>query len=327
MEAVKNMTTNNFAIDAGKDVLRKEAESLLFLADNLGESFSDAVELMFNLSKAKGRVIVTGMGKSGHIGAKIAATLASTGTPSFSVHPGEASHGDLGMITKDDVVLAFSHSGETKELGDILGHCARFNIPLIAITAKQTSTLGQAANICLENGVTKEACPMNIAPTSSTTATLALGDALAVAIMRLRGFKPEDFANFHPGGKLGSKLSSVSSLMVTDIPLVEEVSTMDIALLKISEKRLGVVGVVNTEGVLTGVITDGDLRRHMGQDIMQKTAKYVMSNKPKTITESTLATAAVHMMQENKITALFVLTNNKPVGVLHIHNCLQAGVI
>tara|TARA_R110000868_G_scaffold218576_2_gene469091 strand:+ start:20182 stop:21165 length:984 start_codon:yes stop_codon:yes gene_type:complete len=327
MNTVAKLNVNDAAMAAGRDVLKKEAESLLFLAENLDGNFVEAVDLMFNLSAKKGRVIVTGMGKSGHIGAKIAATLASTGTPSFAVHPGEASHGDLGMITEDDAVLAFSHSGETKELGDILGHCARFNIPLIAITRARTSTLGKAANICLENGVTTEACPMNIAPTSSTTATLALGDALAVAIMRRRGFKPEDFANFHPGGKLGSKLSTVSTLMVRDIPLVSEVSTMDKVLLMISEKRLGIVGVTNDMGVLTGIITDGDLRRHMGADILNKTAKDVMSSSPKTITEDIMATAAVHIMQENKITALFVLENKKPVGVLHIHNCLQAGVI
>lgn len=325
--AVHNTSEENATIIAGKDVLIKEAESLIFLANNLGSNFSKAVDLMYNLTETKGRVIVTGMGKSGHIGTKIAATLASTGTPSFAVHPGEASHGDLGMITEDDAVLAFSHSGETKELGDILGHCARFNIPIIAITREKTSTLGKAANICLENGVTKEACPMNIAPTSSTTATLALGDALAVAIMGRRGFKPSDFASFHPGGKLGSKLSSVSSLMVKEIPLVSEDSLMDKALLEISEKRLGIVGVISETGVLTGIITDGDLRRHMTENIMQKTAKEVMSSSPKTITKDTLATAAVHTMQENKITALFVLQNNKPVGVLHIHNCLQAGVI
>lgn len=316
-----------FDIQNGQDVLLKEAASLRFLAENLNGDFSDAVECIYNVTENKGRVIVTGMGKSGHIGAKIAATLASTGTPAFAVHPGEASHGDLGMITKDDAVLAFSHSGETKELGDILAHCARFNVPLVAITGKNQSTLGKAANICLVNGVTKEACPINLAPTSSTTATLALGDALAVALMHRRGFKPEDFANFHPGGKLGSKLLPVADLMTQNLPLVEEKTPMSEAVLQISEKRLGVVGVVNGQGNLVGIITDGDLRRHMAEGILSKNAADVMTASPKVISSNILASKAVHMMQENKITSLFVVDAEKPVGVLHIHDCLQAGVI
>ena len=325
-----NVTANtpaDFDIQNGKDVLLKEAACLENLAQNLGETFTNAVSLLLKTTQNKGRVIVTGMGKSGHIGAKIAATLASTGTPSFAVHPGQASHGDLGMITPDDAVLAFSHSGETKELGDILAHCARFNVPLIAITGKSASTLGQAADICLVNGVTQEACPINLAPTSSTTATLALGDALAVALMHRQGFKPEDFANFHPGGKLGSKLLHVAELMNKDLPQVQENSPMSDAVLEISQKRLGVVGVVNTEGQLTGVITDGDLRRHMSDDILSRTAGDVMTKSPKVIAPTILASKAVHLMQENKITALFVVDEGQPVGVLHIHDCLQAGVI
>lgn len=327
MEAVAMNNQPNADISAGQAVLREEAQGLLNLADNLDGLFADAVELLYKVSENKGRVIVTGMGKSGHVGAKIAATLASTGTPSFAVHPGEASHGDLGMITEDDAVLAFSHSGETKELGDVLAHCTRFKVPLISITGKPQSTLGKASNICLVNGITKEACPINMAPTSSTTATLALGDALAVALMHRRGFKPEDFRNFHPGGKLGSKLLSVSALMATDLPLVLADTSMDEAVLEMTEKRLGLVGVTSAEGALTGVITDGDLRRHMGADILTKTAGDIMSATPKTIPGDMLASAAVALMQDNKITALFVIENEKPVGVLHIHNCLQAGVI
>jgi arabinose-5-phosphate isomerase len=208
-----------------------------------------------------------------------------------------------------------------------LAHCARFNVPLIAITGKNTSTLGKAADICLVNGVSKEACPINLAPTSSTTATLALGDALAIALMHRRGFEPADFANFHPGGKLGSKLMLVSELMEKDMPLVNEETQMSEVVLQISEKRLGVVGVVGSEGQLLGVITDGDLRRQMSDDILSQNAKDVMTVAPKTIFHDVLASKAVHMMQENKITALFVLEGQKPVGVLHIHNCLQAGVI
>lgn len=327
MSTAVQANQSGFDIQNGKDVLLKEAACITFLAENLNGEFSEAVEVLYKVSSNKGRVIVTGMGKSGHIGAKIAATLASTGTPSFAVHPGEASHGDLGMITPDDAVLAFSHSGETKELGDILAHCARFNVPLIAITGKNGSTLGKAADICLVNGVTKEACPINLAPTSSTTATLALGDALAVALMHRYGFKPEDFANFHPGGKLGSKLLMVSELMEKDIPVVREAAPMSDAILQISEKRLGVTGVINEEGGLTGIITDGDLRRHMTTDVMTKQASDIMTVSPKTITGDVLASKAVHLMQEKKITSLFVIDDGKPVGVLHIHNCLQAGVI
>lgn len=317
----------DFDVQNGRDVLNKEATSILNLAENLSEDFSNAVQLLFDVNEKKGRVIVTGMGKSGHIGAKIAATLASTGTPSFAVHPGEASHGDLGMITSDDAVLAFSHSGETKELGDVLAHCARFNVPLIAITGKNESTLGKAADICLVNGVTEEACPIKLAPTSSTTATLALGDALAVALMHRRGFKPEDFANFHPGGKLGSKLLLVEELMEKDIPLISNKASMMDAVLEISGKRLGVVGIQNEKGELIGIMTDGDLRRHMAYNIMDKSVTEVMTTSPKTIAGDMLASKAVHQMQENKITALFVVEDLKPVGVLHIHNCLQAGVV
>ena len=314
----------------GADVLTQEAAALSNLASSLGDDFARAVEL---IQHAKGRVIVTGMGKSGHIGAKIAATLASTGTPAFFVHPGEASHGDLGMVTREDVVIGISHSGETKELADILAYCARFNVPLIALTGKPASALGSAADVALINGVTKEACPLNLAPTTSTTATLALGDALAVTLMHARGFKPEDFANFHPGGKLGAQLLKVKDIMVKgkDLPLVAEHTPMREALLEITGKSLGLVGVVGEQGQLCGVITDGDLRRHMNDGLLDIAARDIMSTGPLTTRPDMLASAAVALMQDNdkkrNITALFVMDGNKPVGVIHIHHCLRAGVV
>lgn len=319
------MTYND--INVGKEVLEKEAQGLMNLANALDNTFVEAVNLMFN---TKGRVVVTGMGKSGHIGSKIAATLASTGTISYFVHPGEASHGDLGMITEDDVVLAFSHSGETKELGDVLAHCTRFGIPVVAITGKPESTLGKAGTVTLINGITEEACPMNLAPTSSTTATLALGDALAVALMERKGFKSADFRNFHPGGKLGSKLSPVSAFMITgdDLPLVKPSTTMADAILEMTTKSQGAVGVVDENNTLLGVVTDGDLRRHLADNLLEKTAESVMTKRPLTAEKDTLASKAVHMMQEKKITSLFVTNEEGKVeGLIHIHHCLQAGVI
>ena len=314
-------------IAVGQDVLRKEAHGLLNMAENLGETFIQALDLMHN---TKGRVVVTGMGKSGHIGSKIAATLASTGTVSYFVHPGEASHGDLGMITEQDVVLAFSHSGETKELADVLAHCARFGIPIIAITGKENSTLGRAATVCLINGITEEACPVNLAPTSATTATLAMGDALAIALMTRRGFQSEDFANFHPGGKLGSKLSPVSAFMLTGegLPLVATGTKMTDAIVEMTTKSQGTLAVVDSKNTLLGVITDGDLRRHIANNLLEKTVDEVMTSSPMTISANTLASKAVYMMQSKKITSLFVVSSENTVeGLIHIHHCLQAGVI
>ena len=316
-------------LTSGRDVLEQEAAALIALAKSLDGAFEEAVELVL-AGTEKGRVIITGMGKSGHVGAKIAATMASTGTPAYFVHPGEASHGDLGMITTSDVVLAISHSGGTKELGDIIAHCQRFSVPLICIVGKADSTLGRAANVCLSTGVTQEACPLNLAPTTSTTATLALGDALAVALMTMRGFRKEDFAGFHPGGGLGSRLAKVADLMAKgdDLPVVSETTPMQDAILEMTEKRLGLVGVVDAGGMLSGIVTDGDLRRKMSADLLTKTAADIMTRSPSTIDASTLAAAAVHMMQSRKITALFVLDDmRRPQGVLHIHHCLQAGVV
>jgi arabinose-5-phosphate isomerase len=320
---------NHAVITSGRDVLEKEAAALMALSAQLDGSFERAVELIM-AATGKGRVIVTGMGKSGHVGAKIAATMASTGTPAYFVHPSEASHGDLGMVTAEDVVLAISHSGGTKELGDMIAHCKRFSVPLICMVGKADSTLGNAADVCLSTGVTEEACPLNLAPTTSTTATLALGDALAVALMTLRGFRKEDFAGFHPGGGLGSRLAKVSDLMATgdDVPLVQKDTLMQDAILEMTEKRLGLVCVVDGGGVLCGVITDGDLRRKMSADLLSCQAHEVMTKGPSTVAGDALAVTAVQTMQSRKITALFVLDDlHRPQGVLHIHHCLQAGVI
>lgn len=318
-------------LQSARDVLHKEAEALNRMAEQLDENFVKAVEI---LAQSRGRVIISGMGKSGHIGAKIAATLASTGTPAFFVHPGEASHGDLGMITRDDVVIAISHSGETRELSDLLAFCARFKVPLIAMVGRETSTLAQAADVVLLNRVTEEACPLNLAPTTSTTAMLALGDALAVSLMLHKGFRPEDFAQFHPGGKLGSRLLRVRQLMVTgsDVPLVDNRTLMSAVLLEMSSKALGLVGVTDADDKLIGMITDGDLRRHMNSNLLTKTAAEVMTAGPMTIGPDALATAAVALMQDNEkkrnITALFVVdAQHRPEGVIHIHHCLRAGVI
>lgn len=326
MTALRKKDEMVSALLEAKRVLSEEAQSLQKLEQSLGADFENAVEVIFN---TKGRVIVTGMGKSGHVGAKIAATLASTGTPAFFVHPGEASHGDLGMITAEDVVIALSHSGGTKELGDVLAHCNRFSVPLIALTGKKESMLGKAADITLLNGVEKEACPIRLAPMSSTTATLALGDALAAALMSLHGFKPEDFATFHPGGKLGSKLSRVEELMHVgeSVPTVMPETKMDQAILEMSQKRLGLVTVQDASGCLKGIITDGDLRRHMGADILSKSVEEIMTTQPFVVEPSILAAKAVGLMQDKSVTALVVVDGSQVKGIIHIHDCLQAGVV
>ncbi|MEK9660842.1 MAG: KpsF/GutQ family sugar-phosphate isomerase [Alphaproteobacteria bacterium] len=313
-------------IDAASRVLRLESEALRAMADALDGRFSEAVTL---LAGAEGRVIVSGMGKSGHIARKIAATLASTGTPSHYVHPGEASHGDLGMITAADAVLAISNSGETPELSDLLVYCKRFAIPLIAITGKAGSTLCEAANVCLLLPNVAEACPMGLAPTTSTTATLALGDALAVALLERRGFTAEDFQVLHPGGKLGRGLLRVSDLMheAGELPLVNEATVMADALLTMTNKRFGCVGVLDASGRLRGIITDGDLRRKMSDDLLARSVIEVMTASPKTIRPQALAAEALGMMNANNITSLFVVEDERPRGILHVHDCLRAGIV
>ena len=290
------------------------------------DSLTKALDYMQN---SKGRIIITGMGKSGHIGKKIAASLASTGTPSFFVHPAEASHGDLGMITEDDVVIAISNSGESRELIDILNYCKRFGITLIAITKNPNSSLGKAGDIVLTLPDNGEACPLGLAPTSSTTATLVLGDILTIGMLERKGFSKEDFNERHPGGKLGAILKRVSDLMHTgqEMPLLDENANMQAVLLEMTSKRLGCVGFINAKtGDLIGILTDGDLRRCLSAQILSKKAIDLMTKNPKTISPNAMTAEALKIMHDKKITNLFVVENNKPVGVIHIHDLLNNGV-
>jgi len=311
----------------GQDVIRAEAEALETLANQLGDSFEAAAKLML---AATGRVILCGMGKSGHIARKIAATLASTGTPAQFVHPAEASHGDLGMMANGDVVLLLSNSGETPELADVIAHTRRFNIPLIGMASRADSTLLTQSDVALVLPQLGEACGTGVVPTTSTTMTLALGDALAVVLMKHRQFTPANFRDFHPGGKLGALLSKVGDLMHSGdaVPLTKANTSMQDALITISQKGFGVVGVTDDNGTLKGIITDGDLRRHM-DGLLDLTAGDVMTAAPKTISPDALAEEAVGQMNERKITCLFVVDPNGPVepcGILHIHDCLRAGL-
>lgn len=310
-------------LDTAIRVIRTEAEGLELLASGLGPEFQEAVDLILG---ATGRVIVSGMGKSGHIARKIAATLASTGTPAQFVHPAEASHGDLGMVTRADVALVLSNSGETPELADLIAHTRRFQIPLIGIASRPGSTLLRQSDVSLVLPAAPEACGNGIVPTTSTTMTLALGDALAIALMEHRQFTAEHFRTFHPGGKLGALLSKVGDLMHEDMPLVSEDAPMSDALLVISQKGYGVTGVVDGAGRLTGIITDGDLRRHM-QGLLDHSAREVMTANPRVIAPEALAEAALAEMQARKITCLFAVEDGAPRGILHIHDCLRAGLV
>ena len=318
-------STTDF-LATGRRVIAREAEALTLLGDSLGDSFGAAVQMLLS---AEGRVIVSGMGKSGHIARKIAATFASTGTPAHFVHPAEASHGDLGMVMGGDVALLISNSGETTELADIIAHTRRFRIPTIAITARAESSLARQAEVVLLLPPAPEACETGIVPTTSTTMTLALGDALAVALMEHRAFTPEHFRMYHPGGKLGARLMKVRDLMHTEMPLIAATAPMGDALLEISRKGFGVVGVTGAEGTLQGIITDGDLRRHM-EGLLSLTAGDVMTRGPRTVAPDALAETAVALMNERKITCLFVLDPAQPgqaLGIVHIHDCLRAGVV
>ena len=310
---------------AGRRVIAAEASALAALEGAIDESFDRAVSLLL---EATGRVIVSGMGKSGHIARKIAATLASTGTPAHFVHPAEASHGDLGMLTRGDVVLVLSNSGETPELADLVAYTRRFAIPMIGVASRADSTLCRQSDIVLLLPTVPEACETGVVPTVSTTMTLALGDALAIALMEHRAFTPEDFRDRHPGGKLGARLSKVSDLMHVDdeLPLVSPDAPMSDVLLLISQKGFGVAGVRGADGKLAGVITDGDLRRHM-DGLLSRTAAEVMTRAPLTVPASALAERAVGLMNAHKVTCLFVLDENRIAGILHIHDCLRAGVV
>ena len=306
-----------------------ERNALDLIAQNIPEEFAQVAEKILHLT---GRVIVTGMGKPGHIGKKIAASLASTGTPAFFVHPAEASHGDLGMITKNDLVLALSNSGESKELFDIINYCKRFAIPLVAVTSEPESTLGKAANWVLRipnKQEAPEACPFNMAPTTSMISTLAMGDMLTVCLMNMRGFTKELYHDRHPGGKLGNVLVKVKDIMSKGdaLPIVPETMPMSEALVIMTQKALGCLGVINKEGVLTGMITDGDLRRHMAPDLTTKPTKDIMTYNPKTISGDMLGSEALNLMNTKQITNIFIIDETgHPVGLLHIHQLLQAGV-
>ncbi len=309
-------------------VLHTEAAGLLSLAASLGSRFSDAIDRLYS---ASGRVVVSGMGKSGHIGRKIAATLASTGTPALFVHPAEASHGDLGMIVPGDAVLALSNSGETAELADLVAHTRRFALPLVAITARAGSALAKAADVALVLPKAAEACPMGLAPTTSTTMQLGLGDAIAVALLTRRGFTAADFSQIHPGGRLGARLRRVRDVMHAGdtMPLAPPDMPMGQALLRMTEKRFGCLGIVAADGTLAGIITDGDLRRSMGPGLLARLTGDIMTPDPRTIGPEALAQEALHAMNahDRPVTTLFVVAPDaKPLGILHIHDLLRAGV-
>ena len=295
------------------------------MGDTLDETFVAAVDIVH---RAAGRTVVTGMGKSGHIARKISSTLSSTGTPSFYVHPGEASHGDLGMIARDDVVIALSNSGETPELSDVINYCRRFNVPLIAITGRAGSSLADNADCTLLLPAIAEACPMGLAPTTSTTAMLAIGDALAIALLDRRGFTAEDFQVLHPGGQLGQNLMRVADLMHSEeaLPLLDANASVGDAILEMTTKGFGCAGVIDDQGRLTGIITDGDLRRHMSDTLLRLTCGHVMTPDPKTIRAQALASEALGLMNASQITSLFVAEDRHPLGILHIHDCLRAGI-
>ncbi len=320
--------------EQAKRVLKIEADAVAALIDRVDERFVEAVKLILS---SKGRVVVTGMGKSGLIGKKIAATLASTGTPALFLHPAEGIHGDLGMVTRGDTVIALSNSGETEELARMLPSLKRLGIKIISLTGNLESTLAKNSDVVIDVGVQEEACPLGLAPTASTTATLAMGDALAVALLNQRGFKQEDFACFHPGGTLGKKLLlHVRDLMHSGdaIPVVSDKTLIKDAIYEISSKKMGITAVVDASGRLVGVISDGDLRRWMertekaGENLLAKQAKDIMTKNPKTINSESLAAEAVAMMEKNSITCLIVAdTKAVPEGVIHLHDLLKAGVV
>ena len=339
-KTIATLLDNTFGhLEAGRDaggflrdlavarrVLRAEIEGLEQLSRTLETGFRIALDLC---GATRGRVIVTGIGKSGHVARKIAATLASTGTPALFVHPAEASHGDLGMIGFDDTIVALSNSGDSDELGDIIAYSRRFKISLIAITGGVASTLAEAADVVLLLPRAAEACPMGLAPTTSTTMMMALGDALAIALLERKGFSTADFQLFHPGGKLGRRLLRVADIMHAgeDVPLVAPEAPMSEAILVMSAKSFGCVGVCDAGGRLIGVITDGDLRRHMDDGLLARSVGEIMHREPKTITAAQLAAEALGVMNRFAITALFVVDDDRrPAGFLHMHDCLRAGI-
>ncbi len=313
-------------IKIAQNVIDTEIKGLQSLKKAFDETFTQVVDAVL---KCSGRVVVTGMGKSGHISNKIAATLSSTGTPALFIHPAEASHGDLGMIAEKDIVLALSNSGETRELSDIVAFTRRFNIPLVSVTQNKNSTLSKSADFSIVLEKEEEACPNGLAPTTSSTMMLAFGDALAVTLLKKKGFSKSDFKIFHPGGKLGAKLMYIKDLMHAgdQVPVVQSKTLMSDALLEMTKKRFGCVGVVNSENKLLGIITDGDLRRSMSSDLLNKKVDDIMSKTPKTIDKDSLVETAVSMMS-GTITTLFVVDKSEKVmGILSIHDCLLVGAV
>ena len=309
-------------ISEAKKVIDIELKSIKSLASSINQEFYKVVNQIF---LTKGRVIVTGIGKSGHIANKISATLSSTGTPSHFIHATEASHGDLGGITKNDTILALSNSGQTSELNGIINYSKRFNIPLLCITSNKKSILYKKSNFGIIFKKPLEACPNNLAPTSSTTVMLVLGDAIAVTLIKIKGFKKTHFNNFHPGGNIGKDLLKVTDLMHTrkSLPLVKKNTKMSNVLIKMTKKSFGCIGVLDSSKKLLGIITDGDLRRNMNKDIVNKKAEDVMTKKPTTIDTDTLVGEAINIMNTNKITSLFICKNRVPLGIVHIHDLLR----
>ncbi len=305
-----------------KKVLKTEIESVKTLNSSFNQSFYNVVK---TISNTKGRVVVTGIGKSGHIANKISATLSSTGTPAQFVHPSEASHGDLGTITRNDCILAFSNSGQSNELNDIINYAKRFNIPLLSISSNKKGALYRKSDHAILFKKPIEACPLNLAPTSSTTMSLIIGDAIAITLLKMRGFKASNFSKFHPGGNLGKDLVKVSEIMhgENELPLVNENDLMSKSLLVMTKKSFGCLGVVDKNKKLIGVITDGDLRRNMGKSIINKTSYQVMTKNPKVVSESTLVGEALNIMNAKKITSLFVCKQSHPIGIIHIHDLLR----
>ncbi|MDR3325971.1 MAG: KpsF/GutQ family sugar-phosphate isomerase [Rhodospirillaceae bacterium] len=309
-------------------VLLKESEALQIMAEQQTDTISHILDLL--TVKDFGRVIVSGIGKSGHVARKIAATMASIGTPSIYVHPSEASHGDLGMITQNDVIFALSNSGETQELTDIVQYSRRFAIPLIVMTSRSDSTLAKASDISLILPKIDEACSIGLTPTTSTTLMMALGDALAITLLERKGFSSDDFKIFHPGGKLGRKLLKVADIMHSgdSIPLVISTMLMGQVLLVMTNKSFGCVGVLDNSGrYLIGIITDGDLRRHMKPNLFKRTANEIMTINPRTVISGTLAVEVLHLMNVKSITSMFVVDEKYPIGIVHMHDCLRAGIV
>ena len=309
-------------IKIAKKVIDAEINGLKVLSKKIDKKFVKAVNI---LKKNNGKIVVTGVGKSGIIAKKVASTLSSTGSPSQFIHSTEASHGDLGVINKKDVILAFTFSGKTMELNDIFIYSKEKKIPLIIITGKSNSKLENVATVCIEISNLKEACPLDLAPTTSTTVMLALGDAFAVSLMISKKFTKKNFYSYHPGGQLGKKLLLVKNIMHSGkkLPLIKENVPMSTAIIEMTKKRFGCLGVVSKANTLIGIITDGDLRRHMGNSILEKKTTSIMTKKPKTVNKDIFASEALDIMKKSKITQVFITENNKPIGILHIHDCIE----